>query len=284
MKMGVLPGDRITGGGAAPPLPPLLRNVETTNQKQPGGNAAQLPHPNLNPEPQTNQKMQDTTNQQNLDSDRLIPLKEAASKSQCYHGTLKNNIKNGNLPASQAGPKAPYLVRLSDVEKLLRNSPGIASIFHPAKSAASVASQPEAHDADSTPDAANGDQQATAAADVEPALVPLPEAVIASHTIPDVAAPAAKVAPKVSAPAHNADAKDASAPESSQGGAVSPQSGDGGKRRRPRRRGKRRGAGISADNVETSPVFLKALTGTSPQERLRITACLNELASLVASA
>lgn len=60
-----------------------------------------------------------------------------------------------------------------------------------------------------------------------------------------------------------------------------------GKRRRNRRRGKGGDKGLGKPVAEVSgshPLFLKTLQGATPQERLRVIACLNELAGMVASA
>ncbi len=60
-----------------------------------------------------------------------------------------------------------------------------------------------------------------------------------------------------------------------------------GKRRRSRRRGKRGENGFGKPVSElsgTHPLFLKTLQGATPQEHLRVIACLIELAGMLASA
>ncbi len=199
-----------------------------------------------------------------------VTLKQSASKYCCAASSLKNNIKSGKLPATQSGEKAAYLVRLSDVERFLRETPGIASIFHPAaekpagamtgKTAVSGGIEP------AKPEVTSDDKSSVTEASVAQPI----------HAHPPVVAGSAKPESEAvdhSPSAHVPDPK----PEP-----TGHDAGNGNKRRRRRRRGKGGGKNPAIPSLR-QPV-LKALAGTTPQERLRITACLNELAGLVASA
>jgi len=191
-----------------------------------------------------------------------VTLKKAAAMFGCASSSLKNNIKTGNLPGMKAGVKAPFMVHPSDVERFLRSTPGIASNFHPAKG--------KTHESKILTSQARvpGDE-----------FLKAPESKACEES-PLPALPAKKSEP----------AKDPQKTESSPPNVAPPIASAGEdhatqphpKRRRRRRRGK--GGKVEAPRDPGSePLTLKALAGTTPQERLRLTACLNELASLVAS-
>jgi hypothetical protein len=143
-------------------------------------------------------------------------------------------------------------VRPSDVERFLRATPGIVSIFHPGTG------KPAATETGDPPSASKVDSE-------QPRVVKAPTVESAEPT-----ADAMKTAPVEEATA--ADSKES----------ASTQAADATKRRRRRRRGKG-GAGSPTPTGIQAPV-LKALAGTTPKERLRITACLTELLGLVALA
>ncbi len=216
-----------------------------------------------------------------------VTLKAIADTFGCAASSLKNNIKSGNLVATQTNEKAAYMVRPSDAERFLRDTPGIASKFHPSAKKQIPADPGKtmavpAKQSPKKPTVSVNPSEALAAEDSSAATVDSS----AEPTPTEEAIPSGKdehhSAADVTAANHKATQSETDPSDPS--GAGTPQAGNGGKRRRPRRRGKRGGSEKSPDKSENPPVFLKALTGTSPQERLRITACLNELASLVASA
>ena len=178
--------------------------------------------------------------------------------------SLKNNIKAGRLPAVQENEKAAYMVRPSEVEKFLKATKGIASIFHPS---------------DARPTTAEG--QPAQATDVSK-LPAEPKSVEVTHSNHD-ADPSESTedngigaTPKESCPQADtgtADADDTSA------------YGRDGTPRRKRRRGKKRSKGKgNTFSPSVQQATFQALAGATVEERLRLTACLNELASLVASA
>ena len=185
----------------------------------------------------------------------------------CAASSLKNNIKSGNLAATQANEKAPYMVRPSDAERFLRATPGIASKFHPAAERAvadpgQISAAPKVEAPEQAEDSAHPAHVNSA----QPTATPEVELTAAGP----VAAELAPV-PKVETPAATP-----SKPEKTDSPSAEPDA-----KRRRRRRGK---GGSSSLSTPHSPTILKALVGTTPRERLRITACLNELAALVASA
>lgn len=237
--------------------------METSTNNQPGGIAAETP--NINSDQQIDSNI--GLNEMN---DQPIMLKQASNRYDCAASSLKNNIKCGKLAAAQTDEKAPYMVRPSDVERFLRDTPGIASIFHPAATKpAPAADEPASADetsavikdqnAESPKSKALGDGQESAAEAASTA---------AAETSGSDNAAVEHGPPSLCLDAH---------------ANLSPQTAEGGiKRRRRRRRGKG-GAGSSPPAGIQQPV-LKALAGTTPQERLRLTACLTELLGLVASA
>jgi hypothetical protein len=194
-------------------------------------------------------------------------LKQNAEIYQCAASSLKHNVKSGKLPATQAGPTAPYMANTVDVERLLRDTPGIASVFHPKRGTpkdrklADVCTQP-------TPAICHA---ALHTADPITMQVQSAEGLPAPQAVPIV--PASKTTQAQSPVAQVAQPPDAKG-----------RSETSSTKRRRRRRGKGGGLGKSHPLVAVQPFILKALDGTTPAERLRIMACLNELAGLVASA
>jgi hypothetical protein len=238
--------------------------MDTSINDQSGGTAAETPNINPNPQP-------DTPIEMNYSNDDPVTLKEAAAEFECAASSLKNNIKSGKLAATQTGEKAPYMVRLSDAERFLRATPGIASIFHPAdsKSTAAPASKP--------PSADEASQVLTRQ------KAACPESQEAGEGQESKAATSSNVAADTVNPNDtSADRKQLAPVTDAQADPSTHTVPVGGKRRRRRRRGK--GGGGSPAPAGIQQPVLKALAGTTPQERLRITACLTELVGLVASA
>lgn len=230
--------------------------METSITNPSGGTAAQTNSSN------PNKQMQDKVDTIQSGEEHET-LKKAAAKFDCAWTSLKNNIKSGKLAATQANEKAPYMVRLADVEAFLRATPGIVSIFHPAgaKAAATeTAYSPTVNKADDE------------LADTATISATQPVAASAAHANQPVGAAASREGQAcqnqetVVAPLDSPEAQTGSS-----------------KRRRRRRRGKGNAVKPSAAS-SIQPPALKALAGTTPQERLRITACLTELLGLVASA
>lgn len=211
--------------------------MENSIKTMSGGIAAETE--NINPN--NDRSEESSQNQPNGTAEGTVMLKDAATEFHCVTSSLKNNIKSGKLPAFQENSKAPYRVHPAEVERFLRTSPGIASIFHP-KAVTTGKSHTEA---------------AAKEAVQEDGLARATEAVVES---PD-----------------NKDAGQAKLNESE-----GKQTAVATKPRRRRRRGKG-GTGQQHASI-ANPHILKALAGTSPEERLRITACLTELLGLVASA
>ena len=198
--------------------------------------------------------------------DNPITLKKVAEEYQCAASSLKNNIKAGRLPAVQENEKAAYLVCPSEVEKFLKETKGIASIFHPsdASPAATEGQPPQATDTPKPP--------------AEPKPVQVTPSAHDADSSESTTANEADAVPKESCPRADSATADATDP---------PESEQDGKPRRKRRRGKRRGKGTgngSTFSPSVQQATLQALAGTTVEDRLRLTACLNELASLVASA
>jgi hypothetical protein len=195
-------------------------------------------------------------------------VKEAAAKYQCAASSIKNNIKANKLAATKAAPTAPFMVLLPDVERLLRNTPGIASMFHPGDATRLDRKQPDA---------------TTQSAPVPTPVVPHP-------ALPLVVQMKVSEAPPVTRALKVAIQDKPAQVQQPVAQAATRPDADGGpetratKKRRLRRRGKGGGLGQPLPAVAARPPFLKALDGTTPAERLRIMACLNELAGLVASA
>lgn len=232
-----------------------------------GGFAAQTTP--INPKKTTDPElpMQNQTHEPQT-GDQTGTINTAAAKYQCPATTLRYQIKNQKLAAIQDHPGAPYILRFSDVERLLRDSPKIASVFHPKPSSShevedtsspagplEVPDRGEPHPVDQQPN--NSDKPGVYPSDRSVGVIILDDMRDKCSKIPDDSEtqsdPSAEIGPK----------------------------GTGTKRRRRRRRGK--GGGGKPLAAEVHSLALKALTGTTPQERLRITACLNELAGLVAS-
>ena len=222
---------------------------EKDNADQSGGTAAETTTINPN---------QSSTGDPQLheESETSVTLKHAASEYICAASSLKNNIKANKLSATQENPKAPYMVRLSEVAHFLRETPGIVSIFHP-KSGDTI-------------------REATHAAPV-PETIEQPSDTASPPPSPD------------NAPYHPMQTQPT--PKSADDAALRPSQAErvdvepvakNGKRRRNRRRGK---GGIASTYIPTANQrLLKTLVGATPQERLRVIACLNELAGLIASA
>ncbi|MGL5017512.1 MAG: hypothetical protein ACRDBP_05225 [Luteolibacter sp.] len=254
----------------------------------PGGTTANITD-NLNLKLQPEPPMKPIHSDNSPDENR-VPLKQAADHFKCYHGTLKNNVKNGNLPAVQKDPKSPYLVRLSDVEKLLRATPAIDSNLHPREPLAdesNVAATPESGPAsphgtelpcgvESAAPAATSAQQNAAAARVAscPSNVPIARS---SGDCPDAAFLTAEliVSEKAGDLKTISSVSEDSAASSSDGGQ---------KKRRRRNRGRGKSNALSQDSATATLSSLKSLAGTTPQERLKFMACLSEFFAQVASA
>lgn len=234
--------------------------MENSINNQPGASTAQTPNVNPNPKPESKNQMPKHHKNKIVDlDDTPSSLKANAERYQCYLGTLKNNVRNGRLQALQEGPNAPYLVKPSDVEKLLRETPGIASIFHPAGSRPAKTTHPKAQQ----PEPKKVEPASTATSKHEPKI--------------DTSTPAkAERCSAVDRPV--TEGGNASTPVSD-----TPQSSHPRKRRR-RGRGRGKSGAVQSNPSSVKSLALRALNGSSPEERLRITACLNELASLVASA
>jgi len=221
-------------------------NESITNQQ--GGTAAETTITNSNPTPVGN-------SQPCAKSEAHVTLKHAAAEFYCAVSSLKNNIKTDKLPATQENPKAAYIVSLSDVERFLRATPGIVSIFHPKSGVV----RGEMSD---VPPLADVEQPSQDAADVPP------DNVVSHFASPDASAPQGG-SPLSTQP-----------PKPQAVGPVPPV--NAGKRRR-RRRGKG-GVGAQLGTTGTQSLLLGNLVGASPQERLRVVAVLNELAGIIASA
>ncbi|MFT6862745.1 MAG: hypothetical protein ACJAVK_001304 [Akkermansiaceae bacterium] len=188
-------------------------------------------------------------NGNNTSADNPVTLKVAAATFDCAVSSLKNNIKSGKLSAQQENPKSPFMARLADVERFLRETPGIASCFHPKKKIEPESISSEAETSVESELPTTGGAADTPFKDV---TVPNEENAIHSNENSDNCIPN----PVDTPPA---------------------------KRRRNRRRGKGGGGAGSSSGSLQAPV-LKALDGASPTERLRVIACLNEIATIVASA
>lgn len=239
--------------------------IVTSEIQTSGGTAAE----SKSPTPNNSQHMHSQTKEPQSGNE-LVTLKPAAAKFDCAASSLKNNIKTGKLAATQVNEKAPYMVRLSDVERFLRDTPGIASIFHPAgdKAAGAMTAQtagPASIEPAKLDKAQDKKSSATEASVMQP-----------SRAHAAVAADSAKPANQAADHSQLTHGPDAQSEPSTHTAA------DGLKRRRRRRRGK--GGGESPTTAGIQPPVLKALAGTTPKERLRITACLTELLRLVASA
>lgn len=226
--------------------------MKTEINNQSGGSAAETTSTHSNQATNHNLDMIKISNKPES-AEATVTLKQAAAKFECAWTSLKNNIKSHKLPALQEGDRAPYMVRLSDVECFLRATPGIASMFHPA--GAKVA----ANDTEHPPTVAKVDAGQQHEIKAQPAELAEP-AVSTIKTSPVEDAPSA--APQIA--------------DSTQVVAVA-------KRRRPRRRRRKGGNSESPITPCTQLPVLKALADTTPQDRLRVVACLNELAGLVAS-
>jgi hypothetical protein len=234
--------------------------METSTNNPSDGITEQTPNINSNQQPDSNIDMNEM-------NDQPIMLKQAAARYDCAASSLKNNIKSGKLAATQTDEKAPYMVRPSDVERFLRDTPGIASTFHPAPKPAPAADEPAS--ADETPAAMTGQE---AGSPTSKAPGGGQELAIESA----LSAAAETSGSGDTAVEHAARVPDAHSKPSAQ-------TAEGGSKRRRRRRRGKGGAGTPTPTGIQQPV-LKALAGTTPQERLRLTACLTELLGLVASA
>ena len=216
--------------------------MEKSINKQSGGTAAETLNINSNQQPDPKIDMKDNS----------ITLKEAAAQFACAASSLKNNIKSGKLAAIQTGEKAPYMVRLFDVERFLRATPGIVSNFHPAASKSTPGDDKPAPDDEAFKDCQQSAAKAPAIATAENNH---PVDTVDAHEPPTLV-PDVQVSPHKQASETRV--------------------------KRRRRRGKG-GAGSPSIIVNQQPM-LKALAGTTPEVRLRITACLTEFLGLVALA
>ncbi len=222
-----------------------------------GGTAAET-----NTNTNTNSIMKDKENHQDSPAE-AVTLKVAAARFGCAASSLKNNIKGNKLPALQNDPKAAFLVRPSEVERFLRATPAIASVFHP-----------------KTAEESSGTGE-SAQPPLEPAAEGRQHAIDQSRKTVEVetkGSPAVEAGAETSAPPAGASAFSLEG----QGDSESRNTDEGRKRRRQRRRGRGNSGPREIRDDESLPV--KRLVGISSKERLKIIACLNELAALVASA
>lgn len=74
--------------------------------------------------------------EKNTPEDDGLKLKGASETYECKVPSLRKGIKTNRLPAEQRGSKGVYYLKPADVERFLKESPGIGSIFHPKESAA----------------------------------------------------------------------------------------------------------------------------------------------------
>lgn len=244
---------------------------EIINQKS-GGTAAQTTLTNSNPAPENGADIIDDP----------MTLKQLSERFGCAASSLKSNIKSDKLSAVQDDPKAPYMVKPSLVEAFLRETPGINSIFHPRNQEKVTRELPlENPPPDTTPPSSTSKTakiSVTEKATTTPTVLsPPPEDKQAAPLIDK------PIKPDSPSTAAHLESTSASGLETS----VAPSISDHGTRSpRKRRRGKGRGKRTTSSGNSVAPApyqRLKALEGTSPGERLRITACLTELANLVAS-
>jgi len=248
--------------------------IANSENQTSGGNAAQ-PNP-INPNQTTNPNQQAALKSHDTEpSEKPVQLKQAATKFECAASSLKYNIKHGKLLAYQENAMAPYMVRLSDVERFLRVTPGVESMFYPKRkkdglSLTGLIDKPDDKNPPSPPDP-SGELQTPHVGHKKPETKP--STAHPTQTTADVSVDTAKLENQALDQKHPAGDTDSSTQAPA----------DGTKRRRRRRRGKS-GDGNRLATAELQPLVLKTLAGTTPQERLRITACLNELAGLVASA
>ena len=254
--------------------------MEASITNQSGGPAAETSNVNPNLTASTELQMQTQPNHQTLDNEQLVTLKKAAEQFDVYPGTLKNNIKQGKLPAQQENQKAAYFVKTDDVEKLLRTTPGIKSMFYPRESSASVSDVAHVTGAtsDNDPDGQTADAGNTAVA------------VNVSAEPPTVAKGSSSNALNLNHDRNNARLDNKQIPVTHGGKQAANQSAETSsdavpkKRRRRRHRGRGNSATTHEVSASGSAHFMKNLAGTTPGERLKITAFLNELAAMVASA
>jgi hypothetical protein len=261
--------------------------MDNSINHKPGGPAAHTPNINPNPNPNPNPK----TDMNETNNDDPVTLKQAAEKFQCAASSLKNNIKSAKLAATQSGEKAPYMVRLSDVERFLRDTPGIASIFHPATNAESadiVAEAPSATPTSAAPAPAvtlppvREPTSGVATAPPAKQAVPTRKEFAGGFPFPDEGAvppnPATVSRQRAST---QEEAHTTPAPPPDATNERSPK-----RRRRNRGRGRGLGAGVGVppESSGMGARFISLLAGTTPGERLKLMACLNELSAMVASA
>lgn len=206
------------------------------------------------------------------DPDELLLLKAAGEEFQCASSSLKNNIKDGKLAGTKESEKAPFKVRRGDAERFLRDTPGIASRFHPKNSMQPVKDGPSLTGLLKDNDG-GGDTGGEASGEPE--------------TMPSAVEGAAAATPVATAARVDACEPDPTAtaierPPVPETPAVVPSAAN----KRKRRRRRSRGAKPQAQNEvpEFGLRLQKALEGTSAEERLRLTVCLKELAGIVASA
>ena len=86
-----------------------------TSENQTGGSAAaEAPNINLNLENQVIQNPKDSVAQ--LD-DTPLPLKQIATRYDCYIGSLKNNVRNGRLASLQENGGVQFSVNLLEARR-----------------------------------------------------------------------------------------------------------------------------------------------------------------------
>jgi hypothetical protein len=245
-----------------------------------GGPAAQTPK--INPNPNSKTDMTETIN------DDPVTLKQAAEKFQCAASSLKNNIKSGKLAGTQSGEKAPYMVRLSDVGRFLHNASSIASVFHPATNAEPAETVIESPSA--TPTSAATAPAMTlppvreptcgvATAPSAPPAVPTRFEHAGGFPFPDECEASPKPATVSRQRASTQEEAHTTPPD-----ATNERSPKRRRRNRGRGRGLGAGVGVSPESSGMGARFISLLAGTTPGERLKLMACLNELSAMVASA
>jgi hypothetical protein len=128
--------------------------MDPTSNETSGGSAAQTP--NSNPQPESVRNV--TPDQEapvispQFASDDPISLREVSEAFKCSVHSLKSNVKSGRLPSMKAAGTAPYLVRPSAVEKFLRETSAVRSIFHPGHPSQAANSVSDSHPAAPAPD------------------------------------------------------------------------------------------------------------------------------------
>lgn len=198
-------------------------------------------------------------------TEESVTLKHAATKYECAASSLKHNIKCGKLPATQENPQSAYLVRLSDVEHFLSSTPGIVSAFHPKTIKSTVAE--------------TGQPTCASAVINEPTGAGMESPCQPAETVADHGKQSIRT---TDLSVEDNDCRHGTAAVSQEG--TEPKTSGRKKRRRRRNRGHVKSAATHEESATASAPFMKILANATPEERFKIMACLNELATMVASA